>query len=173
MVFFIVPIACTFASSAISVGIYKFIESLKPRQDVVALRKDMIEFVNDDVDVEDAAEVASLALKFRKVRKHTKCGGLAAVKKAVEFAITKVGYLADNAANRMVISKTIRDYMVMKVSDGGLGMRNHDVARSFNVAVTMYFLPNYQATLMRMVEKVRDVDVESTVLDHFGLDGSN
>jgi len=172
MVFFIIPIACTFAGSAISVGVYKIIESLKPKQDVVALRKDMIEFVNEDVDVEDASEVASLALRYRKVRKHSKCGGLAAVKKAVEFAITKVGYLSDNAANRMVISKTIRDFMVMKVSDGGLGMRNHDVARSFNVAVTMYFLPNYQKMLMTMVEKVKDNNVEDSVLGHFGLDGS-
>lgn len=132
----------------------------------------MIEFINEDVDVEDPIEVASLAIKFRKVRKHSKCGGLAAIKKAVEFTVMKIGLLPDNAANRMVISKTIRDYMALKVVDGGLGMRNHDIARSYNVAVTMFFLPNYQAILMNMVEKVRDENTETAVLGHFGLDGS-
>jgi len=70
-----------------------------------------------------------------------------------------------------VVSKTIRDFMGLRVADGGLGMRNYDIARSYNVAVCMYFLPNHQSVVLNEITKYGSSGLEES-LAHFGLDGS-
>jgi len=66
---------------------------------------------------------------------------------AVAHARAKIGVVADNAANRMVVSRVIRDYM------SGRAMRPSHVAFYAPVAIELYFIPTSQDVLAMGIKR--------------------
>jgi len=72
---------------------------------------------------------------------------------AVDHARAELGTVKDNAANRLVVSRVIRNFMVER------GMRKTHVAYYFPVAVELYFIPTDQdvfAAEVRRTQAVRE-----------------
>lgn len=151
-------------------GIKLYNDWLK-KQELYRVRKDMVEVVNDACDMDDVTEMLQVKARTTKLKKRLRYNGMPAIIKAIQFAEMKVGLLKRNEANKLVVDKIIRDYMVRPVADGGLGMRNCDAVKNYTVAVTMYFLPRHQAVLCSQIEELK-VDQTKEAFEHLGLDGS-
>jgi len=141
------------------------------RQELVRVRRDMVRAVNIAGDMDDKLDVLHIEATTVKLKKRLRYHGMPAIIKAIQYAEMKVGLLKKSEANKMVVDKIIRDYMSSSVTNGGLGMRNCDVVRNYNVAVTMYFLPRHQAVICDEVSKI-NANQYNEAKDFLGLDGS-
>jgi hypothetical protein len=151
-------------------GIKLYNDWLK-KQELYRLRKDMVAVVNDSHDVDDVTEMLVLKATTAKLKKRLRYRGMSAIVKSIQYAEMKVGILTKTVANKMVIDKLIRDYMITPVSEGGLGMRICDAVKNYHVAVTMYFLPRHQHTICDEIGNLK-TDTFHEALTHLGLDGS-
>lgn len=141
------------------------------RQEILRVRRDMVRAVNIAGDMDDKLDVMHIEATTAKLKKRLRYHGMPAIIKAIQHAEIKVGLLKRSEANKMVVDKIIRDYMSSSVENGGLGMRNCDVVKNYNVAVTMYFLPRHQSVVCDEVGKIQ-VNQYKEAKDFLGLDGS-
>ncbi len=155
---------------AFVVGVKLYGDWLK-KQELVRVRKDMVEVVNDAHDMDNVTEMLQVNASTAKLKKRLRYHGMPAIIKAIQFAEMKVGLLKRTEANKMVVDKIIRDYMLRPVADGGLGMRVCDAVKNYQVAVTMYFLPRHQQVICNSISELK-VNEMSEALQHVGLDGS-
>lgn len=156
--------------AVIGTGILIYNKWRKERE-LYRLRSDMVEIVNNTGDMDDVNEANGVERRTRRLRRRLRYNGMPAIIKAIQHAEVKVGILKKSEANRMVVDKIIRDYMVKPVVDGGLGMRNCDAVRNYIVAVNMYFLPRHQSVVCKKIGDLV-VDEVETALRGLGLDGS-
>ncbi len=154
----------------VGVGVHLF-EKWQRKQELKKVRADMVEAVNDAGDMDDVMDMMQIKATTHKLKKRLRYHGMPAIIKAIQFAEMKVGLLKRSDANKMVVDKIIRDYMLMSVKDGGLGMRVCDAVKNYQVAVAMYFLPRHQAVICEEVGTI-DVDNLSEAKKYLGLDGS-
>jgi hypothetical protein len=140
------------------------------RQVIVNIRKQLVEVVNTVEDVDDPVEMMNVVHQTKRLKKRLRYHGIPAIVKAVQFAEMKVGLLSDTVANRMVIEKIIRDYMVAPVGTG-LGMRVAHAVRDYQVACSMYFKPRAQKVILNEVDKLW-VDEVAEAKKLLGLDGT-
>ncbi len=155
---------------AIVVGM-KLYCNWRKKQELVRVRRDMVKVVNGAHDMDDATEKSQIEASTKKLKKRLRYHGMPAIIKAVQFAEMKVGLLKRTEANKMVVDKIIRDFMLRPVADGGLGMRVCDAVKNYQVAVTMYFLPRHQQVICNSISEMK-VDEVSEALQQLGLDGS-
>jgi hypothetical protein len=154
----------------VGVGI-NLLKKWQQRQELKKVRADMVEAVNEAGDMDDVMDMMQVKAVTRKLKKRLRYHGMPAIIKAIQYAEMKVGLLKRSDANKMVVDKIIRDYMLMSVKDGGLGMRVCDAVKNYQVAVTMYFLPRHQAVVCDAVGSI-EVDNLEEAKRALGLDGS-
>lgn len=149
----------------------KLYQEWRKKEVLREIRTELVNVVNNVDDVDDPLEAANLVITTKKLKKRLRYHGMPTIVKAVQYAEMKVGLLKDNPANRMVIDKIIRDFMVAPKTNGGLGMRVSDAVKNYRVAVSMYFKPRAQAVILDEVDKL-DTDHLSEAYKILGLDGS-
>lgn len=154
----------------VGVGVKVYCDWRK-KQELYKLRSDLVNVVNNGGDMDDIDEVSTITKQTKKLKSRLRYNGMPAIIKAIQFAEMKVGLLKRSEANKMVVDKLIRDFMVRPVADGGLGMRNHAASKDYTVAVAMYFLPRHQATICNKIGELK-VDEEAEAKCYLGLDGS-
>lgn len=131
----------------------------------------MVRMVNEEVDPDDPQDITIINNSTKKLKRKMRYHGMPSIIKAIQHAELKVGLLKLNTANRMVVDKIIRDYMMKSVKDGGLGMRQCHAVRDYNVAVSMYFLPRAQRVVLNEIDSIK-VDELVEAKELLGLDGS-
>lgn len=149
----------------------KLYNDWKKKQELHKIRKDMVEAVNTAGDMDDVTEMLQVKVSTAKLKKRLRYNGMPAIIKAIQYAEMKVGLLKRTEANKMVVDKIIRDFMVKPKADGGLGMRTCDAVKNYIIAVSMYFMPRHQAVICNKLETLKTDEVEEA-MSSFGLDGS-
>jgi hypothetical protein len=154
----------------VGVGVKMFNNWIK-KQELHRVRTEMVRVVNDACDMDDTSEMLKVKASTVRLKKRLRYHGMPAIIKSIQYAEMKVGLLTNTVANKMVVEKIIRDFMITPIKDGGLGMRICDAVKNYRVAVTMYFLPRHQATICEEISKLKVNEVREAEA-FLGLDGS-
>lgn len=150
---------------------YKCYKEWEKKQVLKRIHLDLTNVINRVDDVDDPLEMVHVKQETKQLKKRLRYHGISAVVKAAQFAEMKVGLLKDTPANRLVIDKIIRDYM-MAPKGVGLGMRVSHAVRDYRVAVSMYFKPRAQSVVLDKVDQMY-FNSNHYALKELGLDGSS